>query len=226
MSVVREEGNDLVPRYLLGHLKVLADHLSRRGQILKTDWSLNQTVADRIFRAWGRPFVDLFALGKNTKLAIYVSPIREETSWKVDNLVQNWNGLYAYAYPPTSLLAWLRACLIKVRTGNVEIVLIAPGWPNQEEFPFRLSYNSPTSAETAQADLLTPLSSASVASQPSRLEVIKGFHKERGFSEAVAQRLAISQRQSSAVVYESKWKVFGEWCHVKQINPVKATVQQ
>ena len=90
----------------------------------------------------------------------------------------------------------------------------------------RLSNNSPTSAETAQADLLTPLSSASVASQPSRLEVIKGFHKERGFSEAVAQRLAISQRQSSAGVYESKWKVFGEWCHVKQINPVKATVQQ
>ena len=32
------------------------------------------------FRAWGRPFVDLFTLGKNTKLAIYVSPIREETS--------------------------------------------------------------------------------------------------------------------------------------------------
>ena len=90
-----KRGMTLVPYYLLGHLKVLADHLSRRGQILKTDWSLNQTVADRIFRAWGRPFVDLFALGKNTKLARYVSPIREETSWKVDNLVQNWNGLYA-----------------------------------------------------------------------------------------------------------------------------------
>ena len=58
----------------------------------------------------------------------------------------------------------------------------------------RLSNNSPTSAETAQKDLLTPLSSASVASQPSRLEVIKRFHKEIGFSEAVSQRLAISQR--------------------------------
>ena len=89
----------------------------------------------------------------------------------------------------------------------------------------RLSNNSPTSAETAQADLLTPLSSASLTSQPSRLEVIKGFLKERGFFEVVDQRLAISQRQSSAGVYESKWKVFGEWCHVKQINPVKATVQ-
>ena len=43
----------------------------------------------------------------------------------------------------------------------------------------RLSNISPTSAETAQADLLTPLSSASVASQPSRLEVIKGFHGRR-----------------------------------------------
>ena len=93
-----KRGMTLVPCYLLGHLKVLADHLSRRGQILKTDWSLNQTVADRIFRVWGRPFVDLFALGKNTKLAIYVSPIREETSWKVDNLVQNWNGSYSAVY--------------------------------------------------------------------------------------------------------------------------------
>ena len=219
-----KRGMTLVPRYLPGHLNVLADHLSRRGQILKTEWSLNQTVADRIFRAWGRPFVDLFALRKNTKLAIYVSPIREETSWKVDSLVQNWDGLYAYAYPPTSLI---RACLNKVRTENVEIVLIAPGMVSGPPRSLnRLSNISPTSAETAQADLLTPLSSASVASQPSRLEVIKGFHKERGFSEAVAQRLAISQRQSSAVVYESKWKVFGEWCHVKQIDPVKATVQQ
>ena len=116
-----KRGMTLVPRYLPGHLNVLADHLSRRGQILKTEFSLNQTVA------WGRPFVDLFALGKNTKLAIYVSPIREEASWKVDSLVQNWDDLYVY--PPTSLI---RACLNKVRTENVEIVLIAPGWPNQE----------------------------------------------------------------------------------------------
>ena len=36
---------------------------------------------------------------------------------------------------------------------------------------------SHTSAETAQADLLTPLSSASVESQPSRLEVMEGLPK-------------------------------------------------
>ena len=73
-------GMTLVPRHLPGHLNVLTDHLSRRGQILKTEWSLNQTIADRIFRAWGRPFVDLFALRINTKLAMYISPIREDMS--------------------------------------------------------------------------------------------------------------------------------------------------
>ena len=225
-----KRGMTLVPRYLPGHLNVLADHLSRRGQILKTEWSLNQTIADRIFCAWGRPFVDLFALGKSTKLAIYVSPIREETSWKVDSLVQNWDGLPVRVCVPSDKPdkglskqgqnRKRRDCPNSASLAQPGVVSGPPRSLN------RLSNISPTSAETAQADLLTPLSSASVASQPSRLEVIKGFHKERGFSEAVAQRLAISQRQSSVVVYESEWKVFGEWCHVKQINPVKATVQQ
>ena len=223
-----KRGMTLVPRYLPGHLNVLADHLSRRGQILKTEWSLNQTIADRIFRAWGRPFVDLFALGKNTKLAIRLPhsggdilesgqscpelgrPVRIRVpSDKPDKgLSKQGQNRERRDHPNSASLAQPGVVSGPTRSLN------------------RLSNNSPTSAETAQADLLTPLSSAPVASQPSRLEVIKGFHKERGFSEAVAQRLAISQRQSSAGVYESKWKVFGEWCHVKQINPVKATVQQ
>ena len=71
------------------------------------------------------------------------------------------------AYPPTSLL---RACLIKVRTENVEIVRIAPGWPQPGgvsrpiRSPVRLSNNSPTSAETAQADLLMPTESRAMSS--------------------------------------------------------------
>ena len=84
-----KRGMTLVPRHLSGQLNVLADHLSRRGQFLKTEWGLNQTITDRIFHAWGRPFVDLFTLRIHTKLATYISPIREEMSWKVDSLVQN-----------------------------------------------------------------------------------------------------------------------------------------
>ena len=125
-------GMTLVPRHIPGHLNVLADHLSRKDQILKTEWSLNQTIVDRVFHLWGKPHVDLFALERNAKLATYMSPIPEPMSWKVDSLVQSWKNLYAYAYPPTSLI---RACLNKIRTEDVEVILIAPCWPNQEWFP-------------------------------------------------------------------------------------------
>ena len=117
--------------------------------------------------------------------------------WKVDSLVQNWNGLYVYVYPPTSLI---RACLSKVRTENVEIVLIAPGWPNQEYFPdlLDLAIDFPITLPPVQK-LLKQTFSHHLYPLPWNLnlhsiEVIKGFHKERGFSEALAQGLAIFQR--------------------------------
>ena len=212
-----KRGMTLVPRYLPGHLNVLADHLSRRGQILKTEWSLTQTVADRIVRAWGRPFVDLFAP-------------REEHEIGNIRLTHLGGDVLESGQSCPELERPVRACVPsdkpdkglskqgqnrKRRDRPDSSRLAQPGVASGPiRFRDRRSNNSPTSAETAQADLLTPLSSASLESQPSRLEVIKGFHKERGFFEAVAQRLAISQRQSSAGVYESKWKVFGEWCHV------------
>ena len=43
-----ERSMTLIPRHLPGHLNVLADHLSRRDQILKTEWSLNPAVARRV----------------------------------------------------------------------------------------------------------------------------------------------------------------------------------
>ena len=132
MSVFREEGNDSCSPLSSRASECVSGSSVQEGSNPQDRVGPKPDRSRQVFRAWGRPFVDLFALRKNTKLAIYVSPIREETSWKVDSLVQNWNGLYAYAYPPTSLI---RACLNKFRTENVEIVLIAPGWPNQECFP-------------------------------------------------------------------------------------------
>ena len=66
-----KRGMPLVPYHLPGHLNVLADHLSSwRGQILKTELSLNQTIADRIFRAW-QTIRECVRPGENTKLATY-----------------------------------------------------------------------------------------------------------------------------------------------------------
>ena len=119
----------LIPRHVPGHLNVLADQLSRKDQVLKTEWSLNPAVVRRVFRHWGSPQVDLFALKRNSKLTTYMSPIFEPEAWKVDSLVQSWSGLYPYAYPPTSLI---RQSLNKHVLDKAELILIAPLWPRQE----------------------------------------------------------------------------------------------
>ena len=113
-----------------------------RDQFLKTEWSLNPAVARRVFRVWGSPHVDLFALKCITKLATYMSPIPEPEAWKVDSLVQSWEGLYAYAYPPTALI---RQTLNKLILHRAELILITPLWPKQEWFPdlLRLSIAFP-----------------------------------------------------------------------------------
>ena len=96
-----QQSMTLVPRHLPGHLNVVADQLSRRGQVIPSEWSLNQSIVDMVFKTWGRPHVDLFALNSNKKLQTYFSPIWEKECWKVDCLVHSWEGMYAYAYPPT-----------------------------------------------------------------------------------------------------------------------------
>ena len=93
----------LILGHLPGHLNVLADHLSCRDQILKTEWSLNSH-STACIPSLGQSTCRSVC---NTKLATYISPIPESEDWKVDSLVQSWEGLYAYAYPPTALIRQL-----------------------------------------------------------------------------------------------------------------------
>ena len=74
MYVGREEGNDNSSPSPSQTSERVSGPSVMEGQILKTEWSLNQTIADWIFRAWGKPFVDLFTLRINTKLTTHISP--------------------------------------------------------------------------------------------------------------------------------------------------------
>ena len=52
-------------RYLPGQSNVLADLLSRRDQVIGTEWSLHPQVARDLLRRWGSPSIDLFATSLN-----------------------------------------------------------------------------------------------------------------------------------------------------------------
>jgi len=129
-------------RYLPGVRNVLADSLSRKEQILPSEWSLHPSVVREIFKIWETPMVDLFATSQNNKLPLYVSPLPDPQALAEDALAISWENMWAYAYPPTSIMTKV---LEKIMSTNCHIILVAPAWPGQPWFQdlLRLSIREP-----------------------------------------------------------------------------------
>ena len=93
----------LKARHIPGRLNVIADKLSRQGQVIQTEWSLHQEVFNLLVQTWHLPQVDMFATKYNYKLAQYVAPVPDPNAWAVDALTVSWEDLDMYAFPPVSL---------------------------------------------------------------------------------------------------------------------------
>ena len=57
-------------RYLPGQSNALADLLSRREQVIGSEWSLHPQGARALLHVWGSPSLDLFATHLNAKLPL------------------------------------------------------------------------------------------------------------------------------------------------------------
>ena len=109
-------------------MKVIADDLSRAGQILPTEWSLHQDMAIHVFDLWGHPNVDLFTR-YNHKCPKFVSPNPDARAVKTYARTIDWEGMFAYAFPPQHILPQV---LWKFNHNqNCTLLLIAPFWPKQ-----------------------------------------------------------------------------------------------
>ena len=84
LLLCRVEGIVLRAKHIPGSRNVLADSLSRGGQIQTTAWSLNPKVFLSLTRLWGTPTIYLFATRRNTRLPRYVSPIPDPGAVAVD----------------------------------------------------------------------------------------------------------------------------------------------
>ena len=117
----------LEARYLPGESNVLADVLSRRGQVVGTEWSLHPQVARALLRAWGNPSIDLFATCLNAKLPLYCSLVPDPQAVFEDAFRHPWDDLDLYALPPFALVGRVIA---RVQQSS----LVAPLWPEKEWF--------------------------------------------------------------------------------------------
>ena len=122
----------LRPQFLAGSRNVIADSLSRPNEIQGTEWTLCQQVVDKLTKTWPAT-IDLFATSINYRLPVYYAPFQDPMSAGTDALLQNWDNLQAYAFPPFPLI---RKVLNKIRQSRrLELTMIAPFWPQKEWFP-------------------------------------------------------------------------------------------
>ena len=122
----------LEARYLPGESNVLADVLSRRGQVVGTEWSLHPRVARALLRTWGNPSIDLFATCLNAKLPLYCSLVPDPQAVFEDAFRHPWDDLDLYAFPPFALVG--RVIARVQQSSRVAMTLVAPLWPEKEWF--------------------------------------------------------------------------------------------
>ena len=132
LRLCEDQSVRLLPQFIPGHLNVLADSLSRRSQVLGSEWTLCHPAFTDLLRRWPAT-IDLFATAMTRRLPVYFSPMFDPMSAGTDAMLQSWDGLQAYAFPLFSLLPRV---LAKVRASrNLELTLVAPFWPQHLWFP-------------------------------------------------------------------------------------------
>jgi hypothetical protein len=106
-------GFPLFEKYLEGKKNCLADKLSRGQKLVRfTEWALKPSIVQHIFQIMGTPNIDLFATRANSQLPVFCSPYPDPLAWTCDALSVNWEGIFAYAFPPPILIPKV---LMKVR---------------------------------------------------------------------------------------------------------------
>ena len=208
----------LEARYLPGESNVLADLLSRRGQIVGTEWSLHPQVARALLRAWGNPSIDLFATCLNAKLPLYCSLVPDPQAVFEDAFRHPWDDLDLYAFPPFALVG--RVIARVQQSSRVAMTLVAPLWPEKEWFADLLSLLG----QAASAAPLQPVPSRRPRAEPSRVATLKRHYRKLGFSGRAARVLSGVLRESSSRLYQSRWKIFCGWCRGRSVAPVNASV--
>ena len=150
----------LIPKFIEGKKNTVADTLSRKGQIVTTEWTLNIQVCQSLWKTGGCPLVDLFATVLTKRLPNYFSPHLDPSAIGIDALLQDSSHLDRYAFPHYAII---RKVINKLRESeNRRRTLIAPWWPQREWFPDLrdLLVDSPRALPLRRDLLLQPMARA------------------------------------------------------------------
>ena len=101
------------------------------SRVLGSEWMLHQDVFSWLRQCWPMT-IDLFASSLSHRCSVYFAPVLDPMAAGMDAMLQSWDLLQAYAFPP---LAMISLVLAKVRASqSLELTLIAPFGPNVRGF--------------------------------------------------------------------------------------------
>jgi hypothetical protein len=107
LQFCRRENIVLIPRHIPGKHNILADALSRSNKLVSTEWTLHMDIVQAV----------------RDRLPQYMSPLPDTKALAVNALAVSWDGMIAYAFPPTPLI---QAVLNKVMTDKVRTLFAQP----------------------------------------------------------------------------------------------------
>ena len=203
-------------RYLPGQDNVIADTLSRRGQVVGTEWSLHPQVARSLLRACGNPSIDLFATCLNAKLPLYCSVVPDPQAVFEDAFRHPCDDLDLYAFPPFPLVSRVIA--------RVAMTLVAPLWPEKEWFADLLLLLAQPPLALPWWDSLLWQPHCNLFHQGVHVATLKRHFPKSGFSGRAARVLSGCLRSSTSRLYQSRWQIFCGWCRGRGVARVNATI--
>ena len=151
--------------------------------------------------------INLFASSLGHRCSVYFAPVSDPMAAGTDAMLQSWDSLQAYAFPPFAMISQV---LAKVRASqSLELTLIAPFWPQHPWFPELLELlilpplPLPSRWDLLQQPHVRRFHQEPVHASSSCVETLRRFARASGFSRSVARRLGQARRQSSVANYQS-----------------------
>ena len=211
-------------RHIPGKFNILADRLSRLDKPIKTEWSLDQTVANSVFQMLNFPNVDLFATRFNHRLPLYVSPVQSTSDrGPVHGLESSSCICFSSFYSDTCCSRENPTTSVQ-NSSHSSVLATATVVLRTSSSISVSSDSSATNSKTTDSIQRKICTSKPPNSRPSRLGVIKQSIRDKKFSQNVADFVSRSRRASTQKVYDAKWTIFSNWCHTKKVNPISAPI--
>ena len=211
----------LKARHIPGQLNVVADKLSRLGQIIQTEWSLLTGVSDHMHQVAPTSDRPLCHEVQQQTSSVCISSARHpgHCSRCTQSAV---GGPRCLCLPTSSHLGQSSGKVTRLprQQDNPDCpglaqhaLVLGPGGHVQPN-PIESAQPTKSSDTALQSDPSQKSDRSKSPCMAPRASAIK----EQGFSEAVATRIEAPQRGSTRSVYEAKWSIFTKWCLTNKVD--------